>query len=339
MTLRKDFSTLVEEKKKNLKCVYIPERVFYSTYLLLPPYLIKNNNGYYSLEKSREMTIDTSTNFWKFKLYAMRLKCWTINCAVFLIGFAWVGPTGLRCLYGVEDFKYDENIDYVIGTRQYETRKTVIGNFKTVLDGIKKSRQHFEGLPDRGLFGKKFSRYFNYFECYVFRLFFVGIIGVLVLYPILIVVLSVLSILLILTVWIWVPLIMLVCYLFNIFVFQFETSSRPNGVLIRGIPIIKVVFVIVLCLVKILLAFLSVVIISPIFSLFYFLFLVIQRGFRTFTDAIMIVIIAKLGRTPSRDTSIAKKISGPGTSRGYYCSIAEEDVYILTQAKLERIYV
>ena len=252
MTLRKDFSTLVEEKKKNLKCVYIPERVFYSTYLLLPPYLIKNNNGYYSLEKSREMTIDTSTNFWKFKLYAMRLKCWTINCAVFLSGFAWVGPTGLRCLYGV-------------------------------------------------------------------------------------VALSVLSILLILTVWIWVPLIMLVCYLFNIFVFQFETSSRPNGVLIRGIPIIKVVFVIVLCLVKILLAFLSVVIISPIFSLFYFLFLVIQRGFRTFTDAIMIVIIAKLGRTPSRDTSIARKISGPGTSRGYYCSIAEEDVYVLTQAWLERI--
>lgn len=53
------------------------------------------------MDKEREMKIDTSTNFWKFKLYGMRLKSWTINCAVFLIGFAWVGPFGLRCLFGV----------------------------------------------------------------------------------------------------------------------------------------------------------------------------------------------------------------------------------------------
>jgi hypothetical protein len=291
------------------------------------------------MSRTKEMTIDTSTNFWKFKLYAMRLKCWTINCAVFLIGFAWVGPTGLRCLFGAKEFKYDEYCNYQTGVREYQTRKTVIGTFKTVTYGIKRSRDYFESLPDRGLFGKKFSRYFNYLECYVFRLFFVGIIGVLILYPITIIVLSVLSVLLIVTVWIWVPLIMVVCYIFNILVFQFESSNRPSGVLIRGVPLLSLAFVILSCLLQILFSALSLIIISPLVSLVYFLFLVIQRGFRTFTDAIMIVIIAKLGRTPSRDTSIAKKISGPGTSRGYYCSIAEEDVYVLTQAKLERIYV
>ena len=52
------------------------------------------------------MTIDTSTNFWKFKLYAMRLKSWTINCAIFLLGFSWVGPFGFRCLFGTKEFKY-----------------------------------------------------------------------------------------------------------------------------------------------------------------------------------------------------------------------------------------
>lgn len=162
----------------------------------------------------------------------------------------------------------------------------------------------------------------------------VGIIGVLILYPIVIIVLSVLSVLLMVTAWIWVPLIMAVCYLFNILVFQFESSNRPSGVLIRGVPVIKLALVIISCLLQILLAVVSLVVISPIITLFYFLFLVLQRGFRTFTDTIMIVIIAKLGRTPSRDTSIAKKISGPGMSRGYYCSIAEEDVYVLTQACL-----
>ena len=70
----------------------------------------------------------------------------------------------------------------------------------------------------------------------------------------------------------------------------------------------------------------------------YFIFLVIQRLFRTFTDKVMLCIIAKLGRTPSKNTAIARKISGPGMSRTYFMSIAEEDVYVLTQCKLESIF-
>ncbi len=50
----------------------------------------------------------------------------------------------------------------------------------------------------------------------------------------------------------------------------------------------------------------------------------------------MACLIGCLGRTPSRDTAIAKKISGPGMSRNYFYSISEEDVYILTQAILEK---
>ena len=52
----------------------------------------------------------------------------------------------------------------------------------------------------------------------------------------------------------------------------------------------------------------------------------------------MLFIIAKLGRTPSKNTAIARKISGPGMSRTYFMSIAEEDVYVLTQCKLESIF-
>ena len=61
------------------------------------------------------MTIDTNQDFWKFKLYAMRMKSWTINCLVALIGFAWIGPFGFRCLYGIDSFKYDEHINYRTG--------------------------------------------------------------------------------------------------------------------------------------------------------------------------------------------------------------------------------
>ena len=67
------------------------------------------------------MSINTRTNFWKFKLYAMRLKSWTINCAIFLLG--------LRCLFGTKEFKYDQYCDLNTGVKHNYTRKTVLGVF------------------------------------------------------------------------------------------------------------------------------------------------------------------------------------------------------------------
>ena len=113
MKLRKFHDTLLNEKKKHLKCLYEPTRVFTSPYLLLPPYektVIKseyNNQNYYSLIKEKERFMDTSSHFWKFKLYWMRLMTWTKNWVVALIGLSWVGPFGLRCLCGINDFSYD----------------------------------------------------------------------------------------------------------------------------------------------------------------------------------------------------------------------------------------
>jgi hypothetical protein len=80
-------------------------------------------------------------------------------------------------------------------------------------------------------------------------------------------------------------------------------------------------------------------IIGIVFSLFHFIFLVLQRYLRKLTDKIMLAIIAYMGRTPSKDTSIAHKISGPGISRNYFFSVLEEDVYILIQCALENIII
>lgn len=49
--LRNNFDKLVDEKKSTLKSLYVPERVFRTTYRLLPPYKLIENNGYYTLEK------------------------------------------------------------------------------------------------------------------------------------------------------------------------------------------------------------------------------------------------------------------------------------------------
>ena len=86
------------------------------------------------------MQIDTSTDFWKLKLYAMRVKSWTINCFITLISLAWVGPFGFRCLFGIEDFKYDEAVNYYTGEKSDIKRTPFLGVFCKVLVGIKKSR-------------------------------------------------------------------------------------------------------------------------------------------------------------------------------------------------------
>ena len=161
-----DFEALVAEKKKICKPVYVPSRVFYTTYMLLPPFeIIEHNNPphkYYTQKRHVEMQIDTSKDFWKFRLYGMRLKSWTINCIVSLISMAWVGPLGLRCLFGTQEFKYDEYADYNTGRRMDSKRPTFLGVFNRVLEGIQKSREDFERMPDRGLLGKNISRYYNY---------------------------------------------------------------------------------------------------------------------------------------------------------------------------------
>jgi hypothetical protein len=44
----------------------------------------------------------------------------------------------------------------------YNKQKPFLKVFMTVLSGVKKSREHFEALPDRGLLGKNLSRWLNY---------------------------------------------------------------------------------------------------------------------------------------------------------------------------------
>mgnify|MGYP006995478688 FL=1 len=108
---------------------------------------------------------------------------------------------------------------------------------------------------------------------------------------------------------------MLLTYLFNILIFQFETSRYISGIIIRGIPLLSLLILFMFHILKCLAVTLFLFVIVPFAAIFYFLFLIIQRIWRTFTDNFMICIIGCLGRTPSRDTAIARKVSGPGMSR------------------------
>lgn len=66
-----------------------------------------------------------------------------MNCFKAMIGLGWASQLGLRCLCGIDDFVIDENCDSRTGAKREIKRKTLLGVFGAVLDGIRESRAAF----------------------------------------------------------------------------------------------------------------------------------------------------------------------------------------------------
>lgn len=161
-----------------------------------------------------------------------------------------------------------------------------------------------------------------------------GVLLVLIGFPILIVVASAVTLALVLTFWAWMPLILAVTYLFNICIKQFETALDQYGFWSRTFPLFRTVIQLVLSLLIIVGVTLNLIVVVPIRAGFWLTVAGILNVFRRVFDGIMMCVFRKLGRTPSRDTFVARKISGPGMTKDFYMSINEEDVYILIRSNL-----
>lgn len=146
---------------------------------------------------------------------------------------------------------------------------------------------------------------------------FITLIG----YPILILLCSSILTVMMFTFWAWLPVIMLLTYLFNIFIYQFESSYQYGTCFFRCFPILSVVLAFIKDILIILWALLLLCILSPLGSFFALLWVVIRQLFRITFDALILCLIGRLGRVPSHNTSMAWKISGPGMSKEYYMSI------------------
>jgi len=116
---------------------------------------------------------------------------------------------------------------------------------------------------------------------------------------------------------------LLITYLFNILIFQFEIGHIPPRNLVRSIPVLMIVIIIIRSILIVLFAILRLLIFTPIASALILLWSSLQRGFRQMLDCLMLFMFRHIGRSPSRNTAIAKKISGPGMSKEFYMSINE----------------
>lgn len=144
----------------------------------------------------------------------------------------------------------------------------------------------------------------------------------LTLFPIAIILCSILFLILAMTSWIYVPIAIIIVYLFNILIYEFDVVPKTRECYTRLFSPIANIILIVIHLIFVIGSILYLFVIAPLVCFLYFLFLLLQRGLRTITDSIMVCLIGCLGRTPRRDTNIATKISGPGMSHNFFMSIS-----------------
>lgn len=150
-----------------------------------------------------------------------------------------------------------------------------------------------------------------------------GVLLVLIGFPILIIVSSVVTLSLVLTFWAWVPLVLVFTYIFNICIKQFETARDEYGFWSRTFPLFRIVLRLVVCILVIVGIVLNLILVVPLRSAFWMTVAGVVNVFRRVLDGIMMCVFRKMGRTPSRDTFVARKISGPGMSKDFYMSINE----------------
>ena len=173
-----------------------------------------------------------------------------------------------------------------------------------MLDGIRNSRNSFENQPDTGIFGKNCSRLCNLLECYLFRFLIVGVIFILALYPIAIILISVVSFLLLITIWAWMPIVIILSYFFSIFIYDFEDVNYQDCIN-NLFPFFALIFKFVFSIVKFLFYLTSFFVFMPIASVFIVIYACICRCMRSITDKIVLCFLGCCGRVPSTNSMFA----------------------------------
>lgn len=173
-------------------------------------------------------------------------------------------------------------------------------------EGMARSRAWFENQPDRGIFGKSFSRFFNYIEVYFFRMIFTGIFFVGIVKFIVAVLNVLLSIFLGITGFLWIPVTLSIRATYHLLIWDFDSPTRKGWTAypaydvinhsFERFPLIVWVLQLILGLIQIALSLLSIIVIHPTLTLLAIVRAYARNYLSRFTDKFMSVITRKIGR-------------------------------------------
>jgi len=312
----------------------IPEYVNSVNRICLRPYEIlrinRYNTIYYELKKYEKYEITTKYPFWRLYLFFIKYFVYVWNISHFLLKTGFNSSVGLKALFYYSFFT-DTDINYENGiiyecNEAYTYRKTLNNIWLSICN----SRKEFEESPDTGLFGKSFYRIINLIYNYFIMLIIIGGI-VFIFYPIVIIVCFILSICLFLCSPILGFIGIIFEYLFNLLIYDSKSGNSflPLIVTIFYNLLIRFIFQFILCIIFL--------IFQPIISFLILIYAQIRFCLRKGYDYIMYYIIKWIAKIPESDTCIAWKTNGPSLFRSRYSDINNSDIICLCIGKIEEM--
>lgn len=338
---KQNMDLAIEKKKNNYMFVGNLQ------HQLLPPYKVQIDetetkiNGvkevkkYYNLKKVEYIPVYASCFLWRFKVIFMNIYYYAIINNLYYIGYCccWNSSFGLKALWSREMYD-DYDINSTTGlVSPIKPKTTYISALSSLLKSISKSRSDFEKSADKGFLGHKTGKLINLIENYVFKLI-VGSLLIGILYPCFIL-LWTLFFAFLMVLWFFIKIFAFVLgYFFTILIYDFYTNDRNKNSCLPFIWIILKRFISQFFF-HLIITFITVIG-QIILSVLITLWALITYFTRSIYDGCTYCIIKCNGNIPKANTSLAWRISGPGTSRTVFYKLEIEEALLLVRAELEK---
>lgn len=350
---------LFDEIKEMRKYCLVPVNKFTIKYpLFASQYKKVKKNNHWFLEKEDFITIYSNFMFYKvvkaFASYFIKLYSHMFK----ILKWIWEGPFGMKCLFSCSEFYTDYCINQE-GIIEKNCRKVrpILRCFLGVIHGIQKSRKNFENAPDDGFFGKNFGRILNILYCIFVRFLFAGVLIVLIIHPIINVLCIVGGTLVAVTTIIWLVFVELFLLTWKFLIYDYKSTLRhhswsyydkkvdfyeyPHLKLLRSYKWFTLLHLLWDFLFNVIIQTTMVIIMiifAPVISIFVFVIGVLLYILKSIWDWLILnLIIRLLARVPSRNSTFAYRVSGPGISRDFYNTLESKDLTLLIISHLERL--
>ncbi|CAF0780260.1 unnamed protein product [Adineta ricciae] len=297
-----------------------------------------DSEAHYALRRTVTYSTTTKYPFWRWKLFVLRTYCWlsnTIFALCLVIPFS--SPVSFRALFSAKPFQPNYRLDekdLKLHEDPYSKTQTFVSRLVALWANIRRSRQKFEEVPDRGFLGKNMQRMFNRFWNYIAK-GCVGTVAICAVYPITCLVVPVVSFTLGVLSPIWMPILTLIFHLLQLIFYDANSAGEYGRKLFC---LINIIMTDLLCggVVQPVLVVLALIA-SPIVALLLVIYAFLHRCTRGMYDKIIYhLVVKRFARIPAHNGFLARRIAGPGLAAEYFYQVSSPEVLAALESLIEQ---
>jgi len=335
--------TQAEQIRENLTKQQQPARIFDWGRIIWRPsnWLIKRrDDGSYYAESMTRNIVSSDCFAWRWRIVLLRSFVWLSNWNYrWLLLNLWHGPIGLRALFSLAPFYPVYKVcrkSGLLKPNKHVERLPLVELLRRLGQSASRSIAAFEALPDSGLLGKNISRVFNRIWNYGIVLGLGSLMLVLGM-PLLVAVNVVVSSFMIATSIVTVPVVSMLKYYYNMYIYDTEAPIAPVRTWKPAVPLLRICTRVVLGSVGNVVGATAMAVVGhPVIAAASTVASSALAAVRTVYDWTMYYLVLKpVARVPVSDSPLARRIAGPGLSFSYYRQIEKEQALALLQLELE----